>query len=326
MTGNQAEALCIGQSPLQLLNLVEAAHHDRVRATYLMVCDSAAQQAGCMRLLKHLGVERAHVYSRTAWFRAMYPALLGMQAAQLRGKAHTVYFGTWTSWAAFLTNAVKAPRHVLVDDGQKTINLLRAPHLVGMAPRWYRRGPWSKDYVARAELYTYYDELAQACGRVARPNRWLHVRHALHGLVAAQDPLPARSILFLGTNVTTQHAGFEGALQRVLDHAQGRPLVYWMHPADDGRYLDVLAKRLGFTVRSSEWPVELVFEQVWMPQRPEVWSFGTTATDVLQALHPDLVVSVHPLALDGFRNTTMAAAFAQIYEHYRQAPRVRWLA
>jgi len=98
-----------------------------------------------------------------------------------------------------LTNAIKSPRHVLVDDGKKTINLLRAPHLLGLTPRWYRRGLWSKDYVERAELYTYYDELARACGRVARPNRWLHVRPALRGLVAAQDPLPADSVIFLCT-------------------------------------------------------------------------------------------------------------------------------
>jgi len=94
MTGNRVEALCIGQSPLQLLNLIEAAHHDQVRATYFLVCDSATQQGGCVRLLKQLGVQRAHVYSRSAWFRALYPALLGLHAAQLRGKAHTVYFGT----------------------------------------------------------------------------------------------------------------------------------------------------------------------------------------------------------------------------------------
>jgi len=99
-----------------------------------------------------------------------------------------------------------------------------------------------------------------------------------------------------------------------------------MHPADDDKYLAVLAERLGFTTRRSEWPVELVFEQLCMPHRPEVWSFGTTVTDVLQAFHPDLDFSVQPLALDGIRSSTIAAAFAQIYEHYRQASRVHWLA
>lgn len=312
--------LCIGQSPLQVLNLVEAVRADGAEARFLVVYDAEDVRAQIASLLERLGVGDVRFQRRHLAFRLFHPLFLARLCWDLRGRARTAYYGTYTSWASFLVNMVAAPRGVLVDDGQKTINILVAPELVGLAGRdapW----PWSRAHVRRAELFTFYDDLARARGRAARANRLESVSAQLMGAGAAARPAGRDDILFLGTHLQDSYGPFERDLERVLAEAAGRRVLYLMHRRDDAERMAELGRRLGFEPLRFDLPLELVFHRLWSQERPETWTFGTTATDTLQALHPSLEVRVHRLDPAGFRSARTGAAFESIYAHYATRPR-----
>lgn len=313
-------ALCIGQSPLQVLNLVEALRADGADGRFLVVYDSEDVRAQIASLLERLGVREVRFQRRHLAFRLLHPLYLAPTWWRLRGRAATAYFGTYTSWASFLVNVVGAPRSVLVDDGQKTINILQAPELVGLAGRdmpW----PWSRRFVRDAELYTFYDELAASRGRVARPNRLASVSAQLMGSSVEARPAGPDDILFIGTHLQDGYEPFERDLERVLREAGGRRVVYLMHRRDDAGRMRELGRRLGFEPLRFDLPLELVFHRLWSQEKPQTWTFGTTATDTLQAMHPELEVRVHRLDPAGFRSARTGAAFESIYAHYATRPR-----
>jgi hypothetical protein len=317
-------AFFIGQSPLQVLNLVEAGRAYGAAGPLLVVYDDEAIRRQIASLLQRLGVADVRFQRRGLAFRVGFPLWLAWRYGRLRGQVDTVFFGTYTSWASFLVNLLRPRRHVLVDDGQKTINIITAPQAVGLGRR--RGGPFSRDYVGAAELFTFYDELARRHGRRARPNRLGSVAGQLMaGGADAAEPAAADDILFIGTNVTETYGPFDEAMARVRAAAGPRRLLYLMHRRDDAARIAALAARLGFEARRFELPLELVFHHLWSAQRPAVWTFGTTATDTLQAMEPALRVRVFRLDKAGFRSARVAEAFDGVYAHYQGNPRVELL-
>lgn len=312
----------IGQSPLQILNLVEAGRACGVEGPLLVVYDDEAIRRQIASLLQRLGVRDVRFQRRGLAFRLGFPLWLALRYGRLRGRVDTVFFGTYTTWASFLVNLLGARRHVLVDDGQKTINIITAPQTVGLGGH-RRGGPFSRAYVDAAELFTFYDDLAQRHGRRARPNRLGSVAGQLMaGGPDAAEPAGADDILFIGTNVTETYGPFDEAMARVVAAAGPRRLLYLMHRRDDAARIDALAARLGFEARRFELPLELVFHHLWAAHRPAVWTFGTTATDTLQAMEPALGVRVFRLDKAGFRSARVAEAFDGVYAHYASNPRV----
>ena len=317
-----ARGFFIGQSPLQILNLVEAGRAYGASGPLLVVYDDEAIRRQIASLLQRLGVADVRFQRRGLAFRLGFPLALAWRYARLRGQVDTVFFGTYTTWASFLVNLLRPRRCVLVDDGQKTINIVTAPQTAGLGGR-RRGGPFSRAYVDAAELFTFYDELARRHGRRARPNRLDAVADQLMAVGAdAAEPAGPDDILFIGTNVTETYGPFDAAMARVKAAAGDRRLLYLMHRRDDADRLHALAARLGFEARRFELPLELVFHHLWAAHRPAVWTFGTTATDTLQAMEPALRVRVFRLARDGFTSTRLAEAFDSVYAHYGANPRV----
>lgn len=315
-------AFFVGQSPLQILNLVEASRAYGLRGPMLVVYDEEAIRSQIESLLARLQVDEVSYLRRGLLFRIAFPIILALRYARLRGRVDTVFFGTYTGWASFLVNLLKARRHVLVDDGQKTINIITAPELVGLTGR-RTRSLLSRAYVAEAELFTFYDELARRHGRIARPNRLASVSADLmQGGHEGIEPAGPEDIVFIGTNVIDAYAPFDEAMRQVMAAAAGRRLLYLMHRRDDPSRVGRLARSFGFEARRFDLPLELVFHHLWSAHRPAVWTFGTTATDTLQAMEPTLSVRVFRLARHGFRSMRTADAYDSIYAHYTCAPRV----
>jgi hypothetical protein len=315
-------AFFVGQSPLQILNLVEASRAYGLRGPMLVVYDEDAIRSQIESLLVRLQVDEVTYQRRDLLFRMGFPLILALRYAHLRGRVDTVFFGTYTGWASFLVNLLKARRHVLIDDGQKTINIITSPQLVGLTQR-RTRSLLSRAYVDEAEFFTFYDELARRHGRIARPNRLQSVAADLmQGGIEGIEPAGRDDIVFIGTNVADAYAPFDDAMRHVMAAATGRRLLYLMHRRDDATRIAKLARALGFEARRFDLPIELVFHHLWSTHRPAVWTFGTTATDTLQAMEPTLNVRVFRLDRAGFRSMRLADSYDSIYAHYAAANRV----
>lgn len=316
--------ILIGQSPLQVLNLLEVAEADGVEGRLLIPWSDPLTRDATARLLELVEpVEpvRATLLPLRGAAGLVTAVRLIALALRLRGQVKRVYFGTYTTWVSMLVNLLRAEEHVLVDDGQKTINILTAPELVGLGRR--RAWPFSREYVRSAELFTFYDELAAAIGRRARPNRLARMSSRLRAVVnEAFEALPCDGVVFIGTHIDDAYGPFEEHLARVLTLANGRPVTYILHRRDDQDRMEELARRLDFRAVRFDLPLELVFNQLWLPHRPEVWTFGTTAIDTLLAMHEDLSVRVFRLDPGAFRRARTGEGFASIYRHHEGMPRI----
>lgn len=301
------------------MNIVEAAHADSSAPELLVPFRSEAARRRVGQVVDTLGVRRVTYLASSGLSGAVLPIRAGLHAWRLRGRVDKVYFGTYTTWASIFINIVGATDHVLVDDGQKTINILRAPHLVGLDRT--RPWPFSRAFVHSAELFTFYATLAQECGRTARQNRLTHVSERL-GSILPPDVMAPKGILFIGTHIADTYGPFERDLARVVAEAGERPMTYILHRRDDEAMMLELGHRLGFEVMRFELPLELVFNHIWRPHKPEVWTFGSTATDTLRAMHEGLRVRVYRLDTDSFTRAKTGAAFASIYAHQEREPRV----
>ena len=319
-------SLFIGQSPLQILNLVEASRAYGKHGPLFIVYDTEEIRAQIESLLLQLGVSGYTFRKRNLWFRMTFPVTLGLRFMSLRDRVDTVFFGTYTGWASYLVNLLKPRRHVLVDDGQKTITIVTSPESVGLGEGG-TGSMFSRAYVSDAELFTFYDALATRHGRRAVPNRLASVAEQLTaGSTAGVPAAGPDDILFLGTHLARRYAPFEAAMATVIAAASGRKVLYLKHRRDDPVTTAALADRLGFEVLGFELPLELVFHRLWAAHRPAVWTFGTTATDTLQAMFEDLEVKVFRLDPAGFTTRKLRDAFAGIYRHYAANPRVALVA
>lgn len=315
-------ALFIGQSPLQVLNLIEASHLEEEEAFFLLIWDNEQTKAQIEALLKSLCVRNVQFLKNSSTLRILHSVILLPLAARLRGRINRVYFGTYTSWVSFLINLLGVKEHVLVDDGQKTINILTAPHLVGIGKEW-RPWPWSRAYVHQAELFTFYDDLARSCGRRARANRLKWVTSQLEETSIEIQPAGPDEILFIGTYLQDSYEPFKRDLKQVVEYAQGRRILYILHRRDNSERMRELGERLGFDVARFEMPLELVFHLLWAKNQPEVWTFGSTATDTLQAMLPELHVRVFLLDPQGFAKLRTGESFGSIYKQYGENDRAK---
>ncbi|MDG1491047.1 MAG: hypothetical protein P8R43_04090 [Planctomycetota bacterium] len=321
LSATNETSLCIGQTPLQVLNLVEACLAKGVEAEFVVLWRSRRIQAQMAALLSDLGVRRVTFLRVSGLPRLWLPFKLARLCLRLRGSVRRVFFGTYTSWVAVLVNLLGPEETTMVDDGQKTINILTAPHLAGLPGR----APWplSRSFVQSASLFTFYDALATRLGRAAQPNRLTRVtellrRSDVHGV----EPLRSDEVLFIGTHIAHLYGRFEEDLQQVLASSDGRPVTYVLHRRDDEEGMRHLGQRLGFKVVRYDVPLELAFNAIWAPHHPEVWTFGTTATDTLTAMHDQLRVKVFRLDTSAFVRPRTGSAFSSTYKHYEGNDRV----
>ncbi len=260
-------SLGICQSPLQAMNVVEAARRDEVEPVLIVPYRDESARRGVASLLDGLGVQQVTYLSSSGLPGKLLPVRAALRALRLRGKVERIYFGTYTTWVSVFINLVGAGDHVLV------------------------------------------------------PNRLTRVTAQLAG-VGSATALGSGEILFIGTHIEHTYGPFERDLARVVVEAGHRPLTYALHRRDDEQRMRELGRRLGFEVVRFDLPLELVFNQLWLAHRPQVWTFGTTATDTLLAMHAELRVRVFRLEPGSFTRARTGEAFASIYAHQESDPRV----
>ena len=160
------DSLFIGQSPLQALNLAEAYFKFGNRGVFYIVYDKDEIKKQASDILETLGIEDVAFQRRSIMFRIFFPfyiTLFYIITLLRHGRPKIVFYGTYTSWASFLINIISPEKTVLIGDGQKTINIITQPKLVGLRKK-YIPSPFSRSYVYRSVFFTYYDRLAEDYG------------------------------------------------------------------------------------------------------------------------------------------------------------------
>ncbi|MFI7384510.1 hypothetical protein [Streptomyces sp. NPDC049813] len=143
--------LCFVESPVQLLNVLEWAHHDGAKATVVVLSPTDPMTRGQLRRMAELAREEGHtVRWEEARGGAGAPfATVGGLAGPLRRADRVVIGDPFSRYVQLLLTITRARDLVVVDDGTATMEfisqLARGERLV----RWHRRGgrPGPRDLV-----------------------------------------------------------------------------------------------------------------------------------------------------------------------------------
>ena len=309
----------VAQTPLQLLNLIEAQKAFNKTGEVLLFYRQDYNRRHMQNLLDLYDVEQYSFFKITLLFRLIFIPRLFLRYASRRGRVKTFFFGTYASWSAFLANLLQPDELVLVDDGHKTINILTNSEAEGVMKKRFLPC-LSKSFLSRASFFTYYSDLARSLGREAVHNSLEHVIRSSN--LEELSSLDGDSIIFIGTNILHDYEGIEDVLCRITDTAQGRRVLYVMHRYDNPDLLLGLLKRDDFDVAKFDYPLELVFGALWLENKPEVWTMGTTAIDTLAIIYPEFRVKVFELDYQRFLSEKKAEGFRSLLGFYRKQPHI----
>lgn len=321
---NRSNAIFIGQSPLQILNLIEASFKFEQQGLFYVVYDNEEIRDQASDILETLGIEQVIFQRRHAMFRILFPfyiALLYVKIILGQGRPENIFYGTYTTWASLLVNIISPKRAVLIDDGQKTINIITNPHLVGLKKK-YIPTPFSRDFVRRSIFFTYYDKIAEEHGFSTRRNSLEEVSQRYARKIHREFDLSESDIIFIGTNILSSYANIKGVISSIKEKAGESQIHYFSHRRDDKKVLQELTSELGIKVVKNDIPIELMFSSMWRKRRPRVWAFSSTAVETLLMLNDELNITVFRLSPDGFSNQNTAEAFESIYKQYLKEPRI----
>lgn len=319
-------AVFIGQSPLQILNLIEASSSFDERGVFYIVYENEDVKRQIIEIIRYFNVTNFYLQRRNIIFKVFFPFIIGtfyIKTLKRNGRPDSVFYGTFTSWASLLVNLFKPRRTVLVDDGQKTINVIKNPTMVGLHKK---RSIWlfSRDFVSSSTFFTFYSELAAQHGIPFRANRLKNVSDLVpESARLGIQPVSMSDIVFIGTNILSSYNNIFDVFDKIITHAAGRKIYYLPHRRDRKETLDLLARKFGIHVVANNLPIELTFGSMWRAHRPDVWAFSSTAIDTLLMLNEELVVTVFRPAPAGYNNPKTAEAFESIFQQYRNQPRVR---
>ena len=317
-------ALFIGQSPLQILNLIEAAFKFEQRGLFYVVYDKEEVKNQVSDILETLGIENVIFQRRGVIFRIFFPfyiTLLYIKILLQQGRPRTIFYGTYTSWASLLINIISPERTVLIDDGQKTINIVAHPNIVGLKKR-YTPNPFSRSFVYRSIFFTYYDKLAEDHGLSTVRNNLEYVSQKYSGKTHRQFDIPKNDIIFIGTNVLSAYRNIKEVISSIKKKAGNGQIHYFSHRHDNKKVLEELENEIGIRVVKNDAPIEIVFSSMWRKNKPRVWAFSSTAVETLLILNDELRITVFRLDPEKFQNQKTAEAFESIYRQYLKEPRI----
>lgn len=312
-------SLFLVQTPLQLLNVIEAQEKFKKEGKILLFYRQKYDRSNMQSLLGLYEIEHYSFFRITPLFRLTFILQLFFRYASLQGNVQTIFFGTYASWCAFLVNFLRPDKLVLVDDGCKTINILKNPEMSGVERN--RGLPiLSKAFISRASFFTYYSDFVRSYGREAVQNSLEYVTQVSG--VTEYSSLSDDSIIFIGTNVLNSYNGINEVLKRIVATAQGRKILYIMHRYDDPERLAELQQLDEFEAVRFDYPLELIFGALWRDNKPEVWTLGTTAIDTLALIYPELKAKVFELDYQCFHFEKRAVGFRGLIEFYRTQPHI----
>ncbi|MBN2646280.1 MAG: hypothetical protein JXR44_00670 [Thiotrichales bacterium] len=310
-------ALLIGQTPLQLVNLIEAEKTYSLNGVYVLFFDCQTNHRRMQELVTLFDLQQVYFFALSRSFRLLFPLKLHRLLRLLPSPIDYVVYGTYASWAAWLVNSLPQAHPILVDDGQKTLTILQRPQAVGLHKNKFLKR-LNKSFVQRSEFFTYYADYALEKAQLAQKNT-LQFLHRLRPELPQLDLLAQRKVVFIGTNILQTYPSLEAKMAEVVArHRHEGPLLYIMHRYDDEILVKGWAQRYGFACVKLDYPLELYFP--YFASDAIVCSFGSSALDTLALLRPDLPITLYRLPLSGFASQAQAEGFAHIWDYCCRQP------
>ncbi|MEU6391468.1 hypothetical protein [Streptomyces sp. NPDC046939] len=298
-----SSTLCFVESPVQLLNVLEWAHHAGTKATVVVLSPTDPMTRGQLRRMAELARAEGHT---VRWEEARDGAgapfqTVGGLAGPLRKAERVVIGDPFSRYVQLLLMITRARDLVVVDDGTATMEfvaqLARGERLV----RWHRRGgrPGPRDLVFAPVSSSARRRLTPRTGRrEVTVFTSMPVDEAPDGVKIAENdyawtrarfgpPLLTRGADLVGTSlVETGVVDLDRYLEavRALATAHGATR-YFAHRREAADKLHRLATETGLEVVRPDLPLELIARR------------GPVGRTILS--FPSTVVHTLPIALEG---------------------------
>ena len=322
-------SLFIAQTPLQLLNCIEASKKYNEKGVFVLFFDCHENYKRMQDLVSLFEIKQVYYYSLNATFRVFFPIILINKFRKLKKEKsfEKVYFGTYASWASFLINYLEVFSTVLVDDGSKTIIIINSPERMGLdKKKWLKL--LQKDYVQKSSLFTIYFELAKKNRLVCEKNNLENVI-SFFNFSGSKDKYSKNPFSYdnkqicIGSYISNKCDSFDDHIAILANKAResGKELLYIMHRYDDETKFSQLANIYNFKCVKFDLPLELVFSSIWNGT-DEVWSQGSTAVDTLQLIYPSLSMRIFQMPLETINTEFQRENFLKLYQYYSEKERL----
>lgn len=309
------DILYISQSPLQLINNIEAyLELEESQGKHLIFIRDQQSMESLNTIIEIFKLQNVQKISITKWFKIFFPLILRQQAKWQYTK---IYFGNTTSYTSFLINQNKPKNLVHVDDGTRTLQLLK----LNAKSNFFKKPIFkflSKTYLNNSVFFTYYDQQANSLNRPYIKNSLSMVSKYILQLDRLQHLVPAQTgqKIFIGTNILQTYKNIEDVFAQINTQIGLKDSIYLMHRYDDELLMQKLAQRYDFQVMKINLPIELYFGYLWQKNQPSVWTFGSTAIDTLTLIHPSTKFNVIKLNTNKFTKPILKRNFNDLYTHF----------
>ena len=313
------DILFISQSPLQLVNNIEAQHYFNYNhCKHLIFVRDQSSENAINEILKEFEVNDFSIIKINFCIKFFF--LLNF--LKYRNRFNTIFFGNTNSFTSYIVNLNKNARTVHVDDGTRTLQLLK----LNLKSSFFRRrfSFLSKKYLLKSEFFTYYYDEAISEKKIAYKNNLFYFKTRELNL-SNSEIIPGEKShkIFIGTNILSTHMDIESEFKKLNDIIGLKHTIYIMHRYDNAILVNRFAMMYEFTALKIDLPLELFFSILWKRNKPLVFSFGSSAIDTLQLIFPDLEVTVFKFNYNLLRNKETAKAFENLFEKYSKNERIK---
>lgn len=316
-----SEILYISQSPLQLINNIEAyLSLEKCHGNHLIFVRDEQSMEAIDSIIVLFGLKNYKKQKINKFFKFLFPFFLSTEA---RKSYRKIYFGNTTSYTSFLINKINPRELVHVDDGTRTISLLQLDE----NSNFFRKPALSfldKNYLKKSVFFTYYTEQSKNSKKQCIKNTLNGVSHHVFQLKHLKEMVPAsqNQKIFIGTNILKTYKNIEQVFDQLDTQIGLKDSIYLMHRYDDALFMNSLAQRYDFQVFKINLPIELYFGYLWKKNKPNIWTFGSTAIDTLTLISPETKFNIIKLNKDSFTKPTLGEGFHNLYEHFKHNPMV----
>lgn len=306
--------LYISQSPLQLVNNIEASLLlEKNRGKHIIFIRDKQSNQAIDLIIEEFRLKEFKKYKINKKLKIFFPFLLTKEKKVNYDK---IYYGNTTSYTSYLINKIKPEELIHVDDGTRTLYLLG----LNDKSKYFEKKLFKsleKNYLKRSTFFTYYYKEAEQKGKKYIINNLSMAQKVIEqkSYLAQVNPAEKNQKIFIGTNILNDYDGIEKIFKKINDAIELKDSIYIMHRYDDSSKMKVLAEKYDFQAIKINLPIELYFKYLWKKNKPEIWTFGSTALDTLALICPDATFNVIKLNTDRFLKPGLGLAFENIYTH-----------
>lgn len=311
-----SNVLFISQSPLQFINNIEAQIKiERGQGRHIIFVRDKQSSDAIESIIDLFDVKHYKKYRITRFFKSLFPLFL---FSEIKIDYEKIYFGNTTSYTSFIINKIHPKRLIHVDDGTRTIALLKLH-----SDSEFYKPPlfhWlDKGYLKNSTFFTYYFSDARSSGRPYIINTLDETRKYSEKLGSLIGVNPAREDqkILIGSNIIKTYLDIYEAFELLDKKINLENSIYLMHRYDDESIMSRIAEKYCFQLKKINLPIELYFHHLWQKNKPSVWTFGSTAIDTLTLLSPETHFNVAKLDPNRFSKDQLRKGFCDLYSHYQ---------